>query len=256
MNLNRTEKIIIIVSIISVLSNLFMVFQVSSVKENIMTQGEDIDKFKENLSSIEESIVNIQTSSGKILTEINNILIIPEDERKKLTSDLTMNEYKENVDKWISYDPMLGNYLKDGNYVICTGDIKNLANSLVDVNSLSMTVNNMANWIVKNIKYPTDSETNEVCNKLFTSDEILVLKEGCCLSDAILFCSMSRCSGIPCRVVIGVTSDEKTHAWAEIGHFYEDSMGWSPIETTTGTEITLQKYLQRYGKKTLFNDYN
>ncbi len=253
---NRLEKILVLIVLLSILINLFMLFQIYSVKQKMVVQGEDIRKFKDELSNIEESIVNVQTSSGKILTEINNILMIPEEEREKITSDLNMEEYRENANRWINYDFELANYLKDGDYIICTEKVNEIAVSLVDINSLTDTVDNMANWVIENIEYPNNPEESKACNKLFTSDEILKIGEGCCLSDAILFCSMSRCLGIPCRVVIGVTSDEKTHAWAEIGYFSDDSIGWSPIETTTGTEITLQRYLQKYGKKALLNDYN
>lgn len=109
-----------------------------------------------------------------------------------------------------------------------TDQIQKQALSLVkNERQLFSAVFNIAYWIHKNIKYVHTGMMNiETASVVFNS------KFGDCDEISVIFISMLRSVGIPCRLVSGIAkgrSDFEFHAWIEV--FFGET-GWVPFDAT------------------------
>lgn len=165
--------------------------------------------------------------------------------------ETTLGYYNDSREKWLRYDPTFKDYLGNGTYIQCSPKLDDISEILREEESFLGTIQNINDFVGRSVEYT--SNANDIsCLTLYNADEILEMKNGCCVSRSILFCSLARCLGIPCKVEIGLLSSKyfsanQTHSWVEFAVFYEDHYEWHFLDPSLRFGASIEPLLQ-YGK--------
>ncbi len=154
--------------------------------------------------------------------------------KEKISFEDLFNNLNDLKDKDIKLYNELNSYSKflegENLYVLDDPFIRNKAEQLVKKDDLFETLNNIGDYVNKNMIY------NEEEVELKNAKEIMQDKIGVCSHYAILFMALSKSLGIPVKYVTGVaySTKDKTfreHAWVEA---WLGEEGWIPYDPTFG----------------------
>lgn len=118
-----------------------------------------------------------------------------------------------------------GPFLYPNQYVNFTPEMKTIAKAselAKDTHSDLEVVENVYNYVTKNVSYDTDKASSVEYGYLPTVDETLETGKGICFDYAALMASMLRSQNIPTKLEVGYAGDAN-HAWISC---YVDDKGW------------------------------
>lgn len=150
----------------------------------------------------------------------------------------TQNVYKE-ITKEIpfpsTFPKELDIYLKETELIDQTPEIKATASTIASgKNDLFEVSQEVAYWVINNIKYDLNSITEDSSQK---ASWVMKNRQGVCDELAIVYIALMRSLGIPARFVTGISYSNlaifenpwSPHAWAEV---YFPDYGWVPFDLT------------------------